>query len=123
MKAREARRKSKYIKRKLFPKTDGNYGPDVVNFVADLEQNLYQEKVKTFLHDLHAVDKQKIFQETVLQYKSNFWQTERKKRITSSSFGKICSVATKFGLENEEIAISLFEKQLGKLVQKKWIDN
>uniref|UniRef100_A0A1Y1NL98 YqaJ viral recombinase domain-containing protein n=1 Tax=Photinus pyralis TaxID=7054 RepID=A0A1Y1NL98_PHOPY len=63
------------------------------------------------------------------------WKLERRKRITASTFGKICKMtaktvtallystfmgthATEFGLIHEVNAIALFEQQYGKRVQK-----
>lgn len=130
----------KSTKNKRFATTDEYYGPDSSDLVADMNENVYATKSVEFLRKLQETDKEKIFQETLLQSNSEVWKAERKKRVTASSFGKICKLrkttstaktvssllystfsgnsATRFGLEHEETAIALFEKRFEKSVER-----
>ncbi|KAK5645076.1 hypothetical protein RI129_006376 [Pyrocoelia pectoralis] len=125
--------------RKVFASTDDEYGPEA-GIISDMGPDLYHNASQEFLRELGSIDRNELMVNTVLQSNSDLWITERKKRITASNFGKICklrkttstaktimsllynnfkgSSATNFGLQSEDVAIKLFEKQYSKCVKK-----
>ncbi|KAJ8869100.1 hypothetical protein PR048_030664 [Dryococelus australis] len=108
-------------------------GPDVdhgslASTTPDISDEKLEDKKSAFLESLKLPDedRKKLCQDTVLQTQSFLWQTERRKRITTSWAGKICKMrdstanksktvlpilysdfsgtrATKYGIEKEEL--------------------
>lgn len=130
----------KKFKKRVFATIDEDYGLSAENKTEDMDSAVYERISNEFLEDLEKCNREKIFKETLLQSNSEFWRVERKKRLTASNFGRICKLrkttstakivadllyatfkgnsATNFGLESEDAAIALFEKQYLKQVQR-----
>ena len=126
------------VKRKLFEKTrkqethpaDGDYGPNA--HYVPISQEEYEEKKEAVLDSLKVSKEEieRIARETIGQSSSLRWHDERAKRLTASSFGKICkqreathcqnlvkqilyspfsgNKSTKWGKDNESIAVREF---------------
>ncbi|XP_069361994.1 uncharacterized protein [Maniola hyperantus] len=108
---------------------------------ADLESDIFNKKKEEFLLDLtqSASNRNKIQTKTIGQGANQEWLKERKIRLTASFFGQVCKLrpatscknvvkqllynkfkgndATKYGSENEPVAVKDAEKVLGLQIE------
>lgn len=130
----------KKLKRRRLVMTgpDCHYGN--VNTDPEMSEEEFQKQKNNFLRklNLNECERNSLQANTKAQCNSHLWLTERSKRLTASSFGRICKMkpttargktvisliynsfrgtnATRYGLEKEPIAIEQLEKSLSKTI-------
>lgn len=126
-------------KRLVFSDRDSHYG--AISDTPDIDTKEFEARKNTLLQSLHLSDDEihALQRDTVSQANSLKWREERRKRLTASSFGKICKLRkstdrsktvisllynefvgnkqTRYGIQNEPIAIKQMEKELNVCVQ------
>lgn len=139
-KRRERKPRKGKGKRLVMSGPDCHYGLE--SNIPDLHPDEFQEKKDRFLESLLLnYEERKTLQiNTTGQVNCNLWKAERHKRLTASSFGRVCKMrnstpraktvisllysnfrgtkATRYGKEKEPIAIESLEALLGKKVRE-----